>query len=177
VTLHAPGRRPRPGPGDEPPEGDEAAAHDVAQTDPGAAEAGIGALADSLPWAPRNLIVPYLLLMLSAYQAHGYWLKRQLETLGFMSTNITTIYRTLRQMEKQGLVTSYWQPTDEGPAQRVYTLTDLGRATLNGWAGALQGYRSMIDAFFRMYGLGAVPPMPGGPGTGAPGQPTKEERE
>src|SRR5437868_15469449 len=86
-----------------------------------------------LPWAPKNLLVPYLLLALSAYEAHGYLLQQYLRGLGFLNTNITTIYRTLRQLERQGLVASYWQPTDEGPARRMYTLTENGRGTLNLW--------------------------------------------
>src|SRR5947207_2217314 len=61
-----------------------------------------------LPWVPKNLLVPYLLLALSYYRAHGYLLQQYLRTLGFFGVDITTIYRTLRQMEKQGLVDSAW---------------------------------------------------------------------
>ncbi len=31
---------------------------------------------------------------------------------------------------------------------------------LGGWATALEGYRAMIDGFFRMYGLGGTPGVP-----------------
>src|SRR5262249_20713155 len=117
---------------------------------------------ESLPWGPKNLLAPYLLFALSAYQVHGYLLERYLRSLGFISTNITTIYRTLRQLEREGLVSSYWQPTEKGPAQRIYTLTDAGHAYVRDWTALLQGYvlesyRAMMDAFFRMYGLGAAP--------------------
>ena len=152
-------RRAAPADPAQPPEGEA----DDAPEAPQAAGAP-GAWGDNLPWSPKNLLVPYLLLALSAYEAHGYWLQQQLRTYGFLSTNITTIYRTLRQLEKQGLVSSYWQPTDEGPARRIYSLTDTGRSTLGMWAGALQSYRSMIDSFFGMYGIGPAartqPPEP-----------------
>jgi DNA-binding PadR family transcriptional regulator len=33
-------------------------------------------------------------------------------------------------MEKDGLLTSYWEVVEEGPSRRYYTLTDKGRDTL-----------------------------------------------
>lgn len=151
-----PNRPTRP-PADAPAAADAAEAADAEASQTEAAETA-GGLPDNLPWAPKNLLVPYLLLALSAYEAHGYLLQQYLRGLGFLSTNITTIYRTLRDLERKGLVSSYWQPTDEGPARRMYTLTDAGRGTLGVWAGALESYRAMIDGFFRMYGLGGAPP-------------------
>src|SRR5215208_4825376 len=108
-------------------------------------------------WSPRNLLVPYLLLALSYYRAHGYLLQQYLRTLGFFGVDITTIYRTLRQMEKQGLVDSAWDTEAQGPARRVYGLTDAGRLFLGSWAAALGQYRESLDRFFRMY-QGAEPP-------------------
>ena len=113
-----------------------------------------------VPWSPRNLLVPYLLLALSTYRAHGYLLQQYLRGLGFFGIDTTTIYRNLRQLEKQGLVTSAWDTGEEGPARRVYTLTDDGEAFLKTWAGALDHYRSFLDQFFSMYGGGAERPPP-----------------
>jgi PadR family transcriptional regulator PadR len=110
-----------------------------------------------LPWAPKNLLVPYLLLALNYYRAHGYLLQQYLRTLGFFGVDITTIYRTLRQMEKQGLVNSAWDTEAQGPARRVYGLTDAGRLFLESWAAALGQYRESLDRFFRLY-QGAEPP-------------------
>ncbi len=164
-------------PGSEPLADDQAAAAPTpngAEPVEGAATGGAPwAEAGSLPWTPKNMMVPYVLLALSAYAAHGYAIQQYLRGLGFLSMNITTVYRTLRQLEKQGLVSSYWEPGDGGPAKRMYTLTEAGRATLGIWANALEGYRAMIDAFFKWYGL-PTPPMPGLAGRG---QQEKEERE
>jgi PadR family transcriptional regulator PadR len=115
-----------------------------------------------LPWSPKNLLVPYLLLALSYYRAHGYLLQQYLRTLGFFGVDITTIYRTLRQMEKQGLVDSAWDTEAQGPARRVYTLTDGGRLFLETWAAALGQYRDSLDRFFRMYQGAESPPTPSG---------------
>lgn len=113
-----------------------------------------------LPWAPRNLLVPYLLLALSYYRAHGYLLQQYLRTLGFFGVDVTTIYRTLRQLEKQGLVDSSWDTEHQGPARRVYGLTDLGRTFLGSWAGMLDQYRANLDRFFRIYQGTEAPPRP-----------------
>jgi PadR family transcriptional regulator PadR len=113
-----------------------------------------------VPWSPRNLLVPYLLLALSTYRAHGYLLQQYLRGLGFFGIDTTTIYRNLRQLEKQGLVTSAWDTGEEGPARRVYSLTDAGETFLKSWAGALDQYRSFLDQFFSMYGGSSDRPPP-----------------
>jgi PadR family transcriptional regulator, regulatory protein PadR len=111
-------------------------------------------------WSPRNLLVPYLLLALSYYRAHGYLLQQYLRTLGVFGVDITTIYRTLRQMEKQGLVDSAWDTEAQGPARRVYSLTSGGKLFLERWATALGRYREILDRFFRMYQGAETPPEP-----------------
>lgn len=107
--------------------------------------------ASGVPWSPRNLLVPYLLLALSVYRAHGYLLQQYLQGMGFFGVDTTTIYRNLRHLEKQGLVSSAWDTDSQGPARRVYSLTDAGRTFLNTWAGALGNYRTFLDQFFSMY--------------------------
>ena len=125
-----------------------------------AGERGSAELFGDVPWSPRNLLVPYLLLALSFYRAHGYLLQQYLRALGFFGVDITTIYRTLRQMEKQGLVDSSWDTEAQGPARRVYSLTPGGRLFLESWADALGQYREILDRFFRMYQGAEPPPEP-----------------
>src|SRR5918912_4042305 len=107
----------------------------------------------------RDLLVPYVLLALSLQRAHGYVIEEYLRGLGFLSLEMSTLYRTLRQLERDGLLHSGWEPGPSGPARRVYTLTDAGRAWLDAWAGALVGYRELIDRFFGLYAR----PRPGTP--------------
>lgn len=99
----------------------------------------------------RDLLVPYVLLAISAQRAHGYLIEQYLRGLGLAQVEMSTLYRTLRQLEKQGLVTSSWEAGPGGPARRVYSLTDSGQAWLRAGANALAAYRSAIDAFFGMY--------------------------
>ena len=102
-------------------------------------------------WSPRDLLIPYVLLAISAQRAHGYYIEQYLRSLGLAQVEMTRLYRTLRQLEQQGLVTSAWEAGEGGPARRVYQLTDAGRGWLQTGATMLEGYRSAIDAFFGRY--------------------------
>ncbi len=62
------------------------------------------------------------------------------------------MYRALRQLERDGLVMSGWDTSKDGPARRLYTLTDAGRSYLNVWASSLRAYQSMLDQFFLLHG-------------------------
>jgi DNA-binding PadR family transcriptional regulator len=57
------------------------------------------------------------------------------------------LYRVLRGLEEDGLVTSRWEAGEPGPAKRIYELTDEGRRLLDEWATALRGSRERIDNF------------------------------
>jgi poly-beta-hydroxybutyrate-responsive repressor len=102
-------------------------------------------------WSPRDMLVPYLLLAISLQRTHGYMLEEYLRGLGFVGLEVSTLYRTLRQMEKDGLLHSAWEPGPTGPARRVYTLTEMGQTWLNTWAATLEAYRGLIDHFFALY--------------------------
>jgi PadR family transcriptional regulator, regulatory protein PadR len=67
---------------------------------------------------------------------------------------MSTLYRTLRQMEKDGFLESTWEPGPTGPARRVYTITDSGHVWLESSAAMLTAYRDTIDRFFGLYDAG-----------------------
>src|SRR5438309_7305599 len=112
------------------------------------------AAADSSPqtaWSPRDILIPYVLLAVSLQRAHGYLIEEYLRSVGFFGLEMSTLYRTLRQLEKDGLLQSSWEPGPTGPARRVYSLTDVGKTWLDQWAGTLDTYRRMLDQFFGLY--------------------------
>lgn len=102
-------------------------------------------------WTFRDFLIPYILLSLSMQRAHGYIIEQYLRGLGLANVEMSTLYRTLRQLERDGLVYSTWEPGPEGPARRIYSLTDAGRWWLDAGASALAGYRTIIDRFFGNY--------------------------
>ena len=103
---------------------------------------------------PRNWLVPVILLTLREWNSYGYELMERTAAFGFEAMNPGTLYRTLRQMEKNGVVKSKWETSKGGPARRVYSITDAGEAYLDFWADALEQYRRNMDTF-RLYIQGA----------------------
>ena len=100
---------------------------------------------------PRSWLQPFLLLALEQWQSHGYELIRRMSSFGFETLDRGSVYRTLRQLEKDGLVTSGWDTSKDGPARRLYTLTDAGRLYLEACAASLRGYQMMLNQFFSLY--------------------------
>ncbi len=110
---------------------------------------------------PRNWLVPVILLSLRQWNSYGYKLMEQAAAFGFGAMNPGTFYRTLRNMEKDGLCESEWDTSSGGgPARRVYSITDAGEAYLNFWAKSLEQYQRNLDAFFSLY-TGGRPPARG----------------
>ena len=91
---------------------------------------------------------PALLLLLRERPAHGYELLEQLPSLtGEARVDMGNLYRVLRALEEDGLVTSRWEAGEPGPAKRIYDLTAAGRRLLDEWADALRRSRDRIDTF------------------------------
>lgn len=118
-----------------------------------------------IPGLPRDWLTPYVLLVLKEWETHGYDLMQRLLQFGFTGFDQSYLYRLLRHLEEQGLVSSSWDTENRGPARRVYGLTESGEAMLQNWAGAMNLYRRQLDLFFNMYGLAPRPPVgPNGAG-------------
>ena len=100
---------------------------------------------------PRNFLTSWLLLLLRNWSAHGYQLIQTMTAMGLGLVDPATVYRTLRQLESEGLITSAWDPKASGPARRVYTLTDAGEEYLAVWAHQLEQYQSVLNRFFEVY--------------------------
>lgn len=81
-------------------------------------------------------MLKYALLGFLSYQPMtGYDLKQNLDnsTQFFWQAQQSQIYRTLKQLEDEGLVASQVEPQDDRPDRRVYELTDAGLADFRAW--------------------------------------------
>jgi PadR family transcriptional regulator PadR len=95
---------------------------------------------------------PALLLLLRERGAHGYELLEELPAVtGESRVDMGNLYRVLRALEEDGLVTSRWEAGAPGPAKRMYELTPGGRRLLDEWAAALRRSRERIDKFLDRY--------------------------
>jgi poly-beta-hydroxybutyrate-responsive repressor len=99
----------------------------------------------------KNFVLPFILLLLSRMSLHGYELSQKLQTFGFKTIDQGNLYRLLRQLEKDELVSSEWDTNGSGPAKRRYSITKAGITYLKGYANQLESYQSMLDQFFKMY--------------------------
>lgn len=100
--------------------------------------------------SPRNFLRPCLLVLLKEGHGHGYDLLTRLSDFG-VRVDPGGLYRTLRAMEREGLLRSWWETSETGPARREYVLTEEGENWLRLWGGTLRESRRIVDVFLARY--------------------------
>jgi len=92
-----------------------------------------------------------LLLLLQKGEAHGYELSNELPkyALTDAEVEVAALYRTLRTLEQNGNVTSRWDTSKNGPAKRLYRLTDEGREHLREWVAVLSHMSDSMSRFLK----------------------------
>ncbi len=94
-----------------------------------------------------KLVQPALLTALAREPLHGYRIAEELGRLPIVKgdrPDTTGLYRTLRAMERRGLVRSEWEPSEAGPDRRLYRLTRSGRTCLSRWEQTLVEYHKAV---------------------------------
>jgi PadR family transcriptional regulator PadR len=80
-----------------------------------------------------------VLARLSLGEAYGYELAKGLESGGLGEIKGGTLYPLLNRLERDGLVTTRWQASDQGPDRKYYCITTEGVTSLEeaipAWAG------------------------------------------
>jgi len=103
----------------------------------------------------ERFIEPTLLLLLREGPMHGYELLERAPELGAEGrVDVGNLYRLLRSLEEEGIVTSEWDRELPGPAKRTYALTPAGQRVLDKWAEALRRAETVIDGFLQRYDEG-----------------------
>src|SRR5919201_3291012 len=99
---------------------------------------------------------PTLLLLLRERPMHGYELLERLPELTGEEARVDVgnLYRVLRALEEEGIVSSEWSADLPGPAKRTYELTAVGRRLLDRWAEALREAQGVITGFLERYDEG-----------------------
>ena len=93
-----------------------------------------------------DLLASSLLAFLRRWNAYGYQLVQELARAGLPAFDSTTVYRTLRQLERAGLVSSFWDTSESGPARRMYSLTKAGEGFLGLWLDLFGRYQSILHS-------------------------------
>ena len=106
----------------------------------------------SPPGRMMGFIQPWLLLLLSEKQAHGYQLLDKLnQNEDIRGVDPGFLYRTLHQFEEMGLVRSSWDVEGHGPARRVYEITADGIVYLRDWANHIRIMKGKLGRFLETY--------------------------
>jgi PadR family transcriptional regulator PadR len=100
----------------------------------------------------ERFVEPSILLLLRERPLHGYELIERLpELAGEGRIDVGNLYRLLRALEAEGLVSSEWSAELPGPAKRTYELTSEGRRLLDRWAEALRQAQGDVQSFLDRY--------------------------
>ena len=103
----------------------------------------------------ERFVEPAILLLLRERPMHGYELLERITELAPREqggrTDLGNLYRLLRALEEEGIVTSAWNADTPGPARRTYRLSEAGTRLLDEWAQALRHAREGLDAFLTRY--------------------------
>ena len=78
----------------------------------------------------RGTLDAAALAVVAEQDGYGYDVLRRLRAAGLSDVGDASVYGTLRRLYRAGALTSYVEPSDEGPHRRYYGITDRGRAQL-----------------------------------------------
>jgi PadR family transcriptional regulator PadR len=99
-----------------------------------------------------RFVEPVVLLLLKKKgRSYGYDLSGELQAHAVTDAAIerAALYRTLRQLEENAMVTSEWEVDESGPARRVYKLTAKGEGHLDEWAAVLEHVSQSMVRFVK----------------------------
>lgn len=100
----------------------------------------------------RSLLRLAILLLLRDEESHGYELLGRLNDIGVeVSPTTGWLYRSLRYLAEEGLVTSCWSTPERGPGRRVYAITDEGEQHLEQSVPALDRLLLTVGRMLNRY--------------------------
>jgi PadR family transcriptional regulator PadR len=93
------------------------------------------------------------MLLLKEDPSHGYTLIEDLRRADLIDADLdaAVVYRYMREMEEEGLLTSEWDTTGSGVPRRVYRLTPAGVEFVRGCVVNLRRTRRRLGRIFRLY--------------------------
>ena len=101
----------------------------------------------------ERFVVPCVLLLLKKHPAHGYELVEELNRSGFLETvpDPAVVYRHLRRLEEDGIITPRLEPGSGGPARKVYSLTPEGENYLQAWGLVVRTTTLHLEKFLEAF--------------------------
>lgn len=86
-----------------------------------------------------------VLAVLDNDDAYGYDIVRTLRDAGLEDVGDASVYGTLRRLYRNGKLTSYVKPSEEGPHRKYYGLNDVGRDHLEAGTKTWNTFTDTLD--------------------------------
>jgi transcriptional regulator len=101
--------------------------------------------------ALRGALDLLVLKTLSLAPMHGWGIGQRVQQLsrGVLDMNQGSLYPALQRLEKQGLITSDWDTTDNNRRARYYRLTAAGRRALGAEVESWRRFAAGLEAVLR----------------------------
>lgn len=95
-----------------------------------------------------RLLQPSILTYLARQDLHGYLIIQELENQDLQNgekPDNAGVYRSLKKLEENGMVSSFWDTAGEGAPRKIFSITEAGRECLANWTVTLEKYREAIQ--------------------------------
>jgi DNA-binding PadR family transcriptional regulator len=88
-----------------------------------------------------------ILAELKRHDSYGYQINKSIQEITHSRYELkeATLYSAFRRLEESGLIYSYWGDESTGARRKYYTLTSLGRQTLERNIADWQESKEIID--------------------------------
>ena len=102
--------------------------------------------------ALRGSLDLLILKTLSLAPMHGWGISQRVQQIsnGVLEVNQGSLYPALQRLEKDGLVTSDWDTTDNNRRARYYRLTPTGRRALGAELESWRRFAAGLEAVLRV---------------------------
>lgn len=96
----------------------------------------------------RKGAVEYCILaLLSGRERYGYELVQALSRIDGMLVTEGTVYPILSRLKRDGMVSTEWRESREGPPRKYYRLTPVGAAALSSFKAQWRVFASAVQTF------------------------------
>ncbi len=108
----------------------------------------MGRLAERVKRDLKRLIYPVLILKIivdEGGRAYGYRIARRFSEITGLKLVEGTLYPNLKELERMGLIESYWGESPSGPPRKYYVATERGKAELKDACKIVKGILEIIS--------------------------------
>lgn len=105
----------------------------------------LGGARNPLPQLRRGVLEFCVLALLGGEERYAFDLVERLGAMDGLVTSEGTIYPLLTRLRRDGLVTTRWRESGQGPPRRYYRLTPAGNSALAAFADDWASFRDSVD--------------------------------